>query len=129
MLIHAQLILRRQRIERLALECELVVFEVVENTAIQDKIAAADPRLGGRRLLRHALHRASVDAQLAEPTHRMHARERCQPTAFAVEPRRLVEVDVRDAVAIGDEEIFVGADVLSDAGESAAGSRCSAGHS
>ena len=74
-LVHAELAVGGERLQRLLLEQEVgVVVEVrVDHLALEREEAARDPAVGHGRLLVELRHLVAVDVHLAEPARRVHA--------------------------------------------------------
>src|SRR5260221_2570009 len=129
MLPGAQVAGRRDRTEGLLLETDLVVVrDEIEDLSRSDEEAAIDPTAVGLRFFVELTYCASLaHAQLAEAPRRMHRGEREHLSVTAVKLDRRGHVDVSHAVAVGEEERLVGAEVALDALEAAAGHRLQPG--
>jgi hypothetical protein len=110
----------RERLHRFALEHRVVAIDHVEDAGRQHEKAAVDPRAVGRRLLMEGVHLAVRDLERAEAGRRAHGGDRRQPPVGAVEPDQVLDVDLRDAVAIGHAEGLV-AEIVAQAPQPAAG--------
>jgi hypothetical protein len=94
----------RQALERIALEDRRVAGEVVEHPRLEGEEAAVDPALAGLRLLGELAHAVVLEGQRAEARRRPHGRDGRELPVRAVEAEQRACVQVREAVAVGDEE-------------------------
>src|SRR4051794_9156941 len=104
-----------QRLERLALPHGRVAVDVAPDVGLEDEEAAVDPRAVPARLLEEPGDAVAVDLQRAEATARLHGGDGGERAAGAVVPDERGDVDVGDAVAVGEAErlvAYVGQDAL-----------------
>ena len=88
-------------LERVGLEAGVVAVEVVEQGRLEDEEAAVDPALADLRLLGELGDQIAVEHQAAEPRRRTDGGHRRELPVGAMEGEQRAEVDVGDAVAVG----------------------------
>ena len=104
-----QLAVLGQPLQRLALPDRLVAVDVVEHLRLEHEEAAVDPALADLRLLGELGDAVAVEDEPAEARRRPHGGHRRQLAVGAVERDELGDVDVGDAVAVGEHERLVAA--------------------
>src|SRR3954468_2762643 len=102
--VRHQLAVARDVRERLALPCLRIVDEVLANPRLADEESAADPVVEALRLLEELVHLLAVEIHVAVEGDRPDDRYRDQLAVRAVELEQTAQVDVRDAVAVGEHE-------------------------
>ncbi len=116
-----------QCLHRLFFPGGAVVGDVVDHLGREHEVAAVDPVAVALRLFLEADDALAVDVDRAEAPGRLHRGHGGQLAVFLVEGERGADVDVGDAVAIGEAECFIVLDVLAHALQAAAGQRVGAG--
>src|SRR5262249_52741870 len=92
-----------EALERTMLERALVV-KVLEYAGIEDEKAAVDPALARLRLLGELLHAGALEGERAETRGRMHGGQRRHAAVRVVKLHQRIEVNRREAVAVGRHE-------------------------
>ena len=107
MQVDGKLAVRRQALERITLQNRLIAVDVIEHFRLEHEEPAVDPALAGLRLLAEFGHHAFVEDHAAEPGGRTHRRDGGQPAVFLVVLHDGAHIDVRHAIAVGQQETFV----------------------
>src|SRR5690606_35769184 len=100
----------------------LVVFDEVNGFGFDDEESAVDPGSVAAWFFAEAadLVFAFLQADRAKPAGRFYGGHGAEGFLFAVEFQQFIDIDVTDAVTVGEAERFV-ADIFADATEPAAG--------
>lgn len=111
-----------QSFQGLAFENALVGIEVVEDTGTKNKVAGAGPTVGLGLLGESGDASVVGDGEHSKARGRLHGSDGCQSTVRAMEFEKLADVDISDAITIGDHE-RVAINVSLDSLDPAAGHR------
>src|SRR4051794_34794344 len=104
--VGGQLAVIRQALKGLALPDRLVALDVVEDAGLEDEEAPVDPATVAGGLLAERLDPVSLERERTEAAGRLDRRQGREHALLAVEFDEGADVDVRDAVAVGEAERF-----------------------
>src|SRR3954465_10021160 len=107
MAVGGQLAVVGQALERLALPDRLVALDVVEDAGLEDEEAPVDPAAVAGGLLAERLDAVALERERAEAAGRLDRRQGREHALLAVEFDQGADVDVRDAVPVGEAERLV----------------------
>jgi hypothetical protein len=93
-----------ERHEGVDLETAIVAVEIAKDFGFADEKAAVDPAFADLRFLGELADEVAVENHAAESRWRPHGRHRRETAARAMERDEFVQVDIRDAVAVGEQK-------------------------
>src|SRR5271166_5510124 len=111
MVVHRQLAIVREPLERLPLPHRVVAVDVVADLRVEHEKAAVDPAAVADRLLPKAEHARAVRLERPEPARRLRRGDGGEAPLPLMQRDRRLHVDVADAVAISDAEGLFALDI------------------
>src|SRR5882762_7740935 len=93
--------------DRIAFPDSVVTIDVVEDTAVEEEITAIDPALASLRLFVEGGNAVSVECDATKTRWRAYGRDRRQLAVGLMERHQSREIEVGDAIAIGEHERLV----------------------
>ena len=97
-----------QLLQRLLFPYCGISVDIVENAGFKNKETAIDPCAVTRRFLLKAFDCPVVDLQGTEATRRLDRRDCCLPTGRVVVSDQCRDIDIGNAVPVGQTKCFVG---------------------
>ena len=105
-----QLAVFREPLDRFTLPDRVIPFDIVERPAVQDEITAVDPSFAGFRLLVKLRNLISCKTDAPETGRRAHGGDGGQFSVRLVKFEQSRQIQIADAVAVGQHERLVLAD-------------------
>src|SRR5262245_22683206 len=107
MTVRAKLVVGREALERLTLPHCLVALQILQRPRREYEEPAVDPRVVAFGLLLEADHLIALDLHRTEAAGRLNGGDGDEPFVLTMEIDQRLDVDLRNAVSVGQAERFV----------------------